>query len=199
MKEVYRTIKEFPKYEVSSVGNIRNLRTGKTLKPCIDYLGYGIVNLYNEDLKLHRRKISRLVAKAFIPNPENKRVVNHKDLDKSNDCVDNLEWCTHKENTQHAMRNGIRMGTPKGYKFSREVRRNMSEGQRRLIATGNHPLEKTKKPVLQYKDGELVNRFESMTEAAKSIGVCQTTISKATRKGFRSGGFTWVLEEMKDA
>lgn len=51
--------------------------------------------------------IHRLVAQAFIPNPENKKTVNHKDGNKLNNCIDNLEWATEKENQQHKWKNGL--------------------------------------------------------------------------------------------
>ncbi len=68
--------------------------------------GYLVVRLKNNG-KSSTKVIHGLVAKAFIPNPENKTEVNHKDLDKSNNCVDNLEWNTRSENMKHAFDNGV--------------------------------------------------------------------------------------------
>jgi hypothetical protein len=89
-------------YEVSSIGNVRNMKTGKVLKGGITPKGYKRVQLYDKKVFIHR-----LVAEAFIPNPENKPQVNHKDGDKSNNFVDNLEWCTNTENMKHAKENNL--------------------------------------------------------------------------------------------
>lgn len=64
--------------------------------------GYVYIRTTNGNSQLHR-----LVASAFIPNPENKPCINHKDGDKANNTVENLEWVTHKENTAHAINNGL--------------------------------------------------------------------------------------------
>lgn len=80
-------------YEVSSTGLIRSEKTQKLNKPHINHKGYYKVTLSNCGTKKNFR-IHRLVAIAFIPNPENKPEVNHKDLNKLNNNVENLEWVT---------------------------------------------------------------------------------------------------------
>ncbi|MFC5403917.1 NUMOD4 domain-containing protein [Cohnella soli] len=98
-------------YEVSNYGNIKSLanrltRKEKTVQTHINQNGYLRVDLYKQG---HRKKFSvhRLVAQAFIPNPANKPLVNHRDGVKSKNHVSNLEWCTHSENTSHAFANGL--------------------------------------------------------------------------------------------
>lgn len=94
MKEEYRTIEEFPNYEVSNLGNVRNKRTNKILKGNDNGKGYPKVSLYNNGL-MKSYKIQRLVANSFIPNPLNLSDIRHLDGDKTNNNVDNLKWSNH--------------------------------------------------------------------------------------------------------
>ena len=104
MKEEWRIVKDYPNYSVSSLGRIRNDKFGRILKPskrgeCRSYL---FVALYNgghstrKDISIHR-----LVADAFIPNPDNLPEVNHIDKNGLNNAVDNLEWASHTDNIIH--------------------------------------------------------------------------------------------------
>lgn len=91
-------------YEVSTAGNIKSFKrkTPKILTPTLNKQGYLCVSLIigNEQKKC---SVHRLVAQAFIPNPENKREVNHLNGDKTDNRVENLEWCTRDENICHAI------------------------------------------------------------------------------------------------
>ena len=94
------------KYEVSSCGMIKSLYLNIILQPCLDGDGYPQVNIYVNG-KRYCKKVHRLVAETFIPNPENKPEVNYKDGNKENNCVSNLEWCTKLENMRHARDNNL--------------------------------------------------------------------------------------------
>jgi hypothetical protein len=98
-------------YEVSSTGKIRNKKRGKLRKLYIEHKGYVSVTLKRKGLDQKGMKVHRLVAMAFIPNPEMKPHVNHKDGDKTNNNDWNLEWCTISENAIHAFKLGLRKPT----------------------------------------------------------------------------------------
>lgn len=140
-------------YSVSDCGEIRNDRTGAQVNTYRHPEGYRIASLPDKGT----RKIffvHRLVASAFIPNPENKPTVNHIDGDKTNNRVANLEWATFSENALHSYRV-------------------LGKGNRR------YPSEKTfeshRKPVVCIETGIVYN---SITSAAKSAGVAQSTMSR---------------------
>ncbi len=99
-EEVWKDVKGYEGlYQVSNLGKVRSLfRYKKRLKPCKSNIGYEYVNLYKNN-KMKRISIHKLVAENFIMKPILE--INHKDGDKTNNCVDNLEWVTPKENVIH--------------------------------------------------------------------------------------------------
>lgn len=97
--EEWRQISDFPNYKVSSFGNIMNVKTNKMMKLC-NKGGYYNISLTNDN-NYKTFKVHRLVAIAFIENPEEKSHVNHKDKNKLNNNITNLEWMTRSENNSH--------------------------------------------------------------------------------------------------
>jgi len=104
-----KIIAEYTDYVIYDTGIIKSLKHNKIilLKYVLDRYGYPIICLSTNG-KSKTFKIHRLVAQTFIPNPDNKPQVNHKDGNKQNNRVDNLEWVTRKENEKHAVENGLK-------------------------------------------------------------------------------------------
>ena len=90
-------------YVVSNNGRVKNVRSGRVLRGIVNNLGYIMVGL-SKSGKVKMVLVHRLVAKAFIENPDNFREVNHRDEDKANNIVDNLEWCDRKYNVNYGSR-----------------------------------------------------------------------------------------------
>lgn len=117
LNEIWKEILEFPNYEVSNLGRIRNKKTGLIRKQhkgktCI---GYWNIMLWSKN-KSKNCLVHRLVANAFIPNPLNKPQVNHIDGNRENNCVTNLEWVTVSENLKHSFRLGNKKARALGQK-----------------------------------------------------------------------------------
>lgn len=118
MEEIWKKIDGYEGlYEISNFGNVKSIprngtqvKTEKILKKYITRCNYLVVVLSKQN-KPKRIQIHRLVAKSFIPNPENKPCINHKDGNKHNNYVDNLEWCTYSENLKHAYKANLRKPT----------------------------------------------------------------------------------------
>lgn len=113
MNEIWRDIEGFEGYyQISNIARVKSLRKGLIMKPVYEGCGYLQVQFPFPKKKHH--KVHRLVAKAFLPNPDNKPFVNHKDGNKSNNLPENLEWVTASENINHAYRTKIRIGVHTG-------------------------------------------------------------------------------------
>lgn len=107
-------------YEITKDGQVINIHTGKTVKPQLNGTGYYRVSIGKKLMFVHR-----LVAQKYIQNPNNLPQVNHKDGNKLNNCVDNLEWVTNKENSLHALHNG-RMRIEEKHQFAKLARADVS-------------------------------------------------------------------------
>ena len=177
--EIWKLIDGYENYEVSNFGRVRcksckqwngkNFfnKKEKILKYRFTKAGYARVNLYQNGIGTDYY-VHRLVAKAFLPNPENFPEINHKDENKGNNRVDNLEWCTAKYN--------INFGTA--------IRRRTLK---KIGKTINN------KSVAQYgADGTLVQIYKSVTEARQITGIDNSYIGKvANGKAKIAGGYIW--------
>lgn len=161
MEEEWKYIKGFECYQVSNLGNVRHVING-TLKFHI-VNGYLKVGLYNSMTKQKKYfRVHRLVAEAFIPNPNNYPEVNHIDENKHNNCVINLEWCTREQNIEHSINTGT-------FKVRKVCQCDMK--------------------------GNLINIFDSASEAERATGISRTHVCKVAleRPGHKSaGGYLWV-------
>ena len=135
-------------YLVSSNGKVKRISTGRILKP-LNNQGYFRVALCKEN-KPKLYSIHRLVAQAFIPNPDGLPQVNHKDENKKNNCVSNLEWCTALYNTRYGTGIKRQVEKRKGVPLSKERKQKISESC------------KGKKPPVHTLEGR-----KKMSEAAK--------------------------------
>lgn len=171
MEEILKDIKGYEGiYQISNCGRLRSLRRKrvdrnqvlkeKILKQsCLN--GYYIINL----LKNSHRKcfyVHRLVATAFIPNPDNNPCVNHKDENKKNNNINNLEWCTHRYNSNY--------------------------GTSKARAGEKHK----KKVLQYNKNGELIKEWESLSKVANTLNTSISNISCCcSEKQKTSNGYIW--------
>lgn len=114
MEEVWKNLSfiNFSNYDVSNKGNLKNIKTGHVYFIRPTHLGYVRVTLVDDLGRGYKKMIHILVALAFIPNTENKPTVNHKDKNRSNNDINNLEWSTSSEQNKHKGANSKRDGIP---------------------------------------------------------------------------------------
>ena len=105
IKEIFKDIKGYPGYQISNLGRVWSIKTQRYLKGTVSMSGYVYVHLTAANGKHKKERLHRLVAIAFLDNPDDLPQVNHLDENKLNNCVDNLEWCDAKSNNNYGTRN----------------------------------------------------------------------------------------------
>lgn len=172
-EEIWKDINEH--YQVSNFANVRSNRKGKwkLLSVYKTNTGYNAVTLsINKSKKPYL--IHRLVAEAFIPNPENKPQINHKNGVRTDNSISNLEWVSNLENQIHSWKFLNRQNPHKG-KFGDE--------------------SCYFKVILQIKDNKIINRFNGAREAMRETGIHYKNISACCYgKRKQTGGFCWAFE-----
>lgn len=160
-------------YQVSNMGRVKSLKFGKEklLNGCKDKDGYFQIKLSKEG-KVKMYKVHRLVAQAFLDNQNNLSEINHKDEDKTNNCVDNLEWCDRNYNNNYG-----------------------SHNERVSKALKNR--KGLSKPILQFtKDGEFIRRWDGATQVERELGIKHSNICYCLKgKQKTSGGYVWGYEK----
>ena len=166
--ETWKPINGFPKYHVSNQGRIKNIESGRIFTGTRDAFGYVHVRLINPQGTYTLRKIHRLVAEAFLPNPEGKPIIDHRDGDKTNNTLENIRWVTYSENT-------------------------VAYNKKREEANPGNRQNQTSRKIAQYTlDGKLVATFNKMSEITKATGIDKYGIYCTCYGKLRSnGGFMW--------
>lgn len=170
-----KQVRDFPEYMITDDGRIfsANYRKSgriKELSACDNSRGYLHVILC-KDKQRFDKVIHRLVAEAFLPNPENKKDVNHKNGIRTDNRVENLEWATRKENIQHSF--DVLHRKPSG---------NIKRGQQNPFA----------KCLVQIKNGEIIAEFYGCPEAQRNTGINSQHISECCKnKRHSAGGYQW--------
>lgn len=172
-KEIWLTIKHNNNYEVSNLGNVRNKKTKRILKPAISNKGYYLVSL-SKNCKQHSYTIHKLVMEHFNRCAFDNEVINHKDHNKLNNELENLEYITQKENVQDAYNNGL----------CENVRK---QATKNILKAS----EQEKIKINQYDlKGNFIREWESITQASKELNNSLNNISQCclgrsrTSKGY---------------
>ena len=210
MEEIWRDIKDYEGlYQVSNMGRVKSLgrwsnrqKNGvsfpyfikeKILKNRKIKGGYYIVGLCKDKISKDYR-VSRLVAEAFIPNPDNKLFVDHIDTNPLNNFSNNLRWVTQKENMNNPLTLVKMSNSHKGRTLSEETRKKLSEANK---GKTTHMLGKfgkdhhNSRPIIQFTlDGELIRKWDSIADAKRETGA-HKIVDCCNGKRNKTNGFKW--------
>ena len=188
-KEIWKDVKDYEGlYQVSNLGRVKRLEwkrfslgkwqtiKEKVLKQTIGTTGYWHISL-NKNGSHNTYKVHRLVARAFIPNPDNLPCINHKDNNPLNNKVENLEWCTYKYNNNYKDHNKKLSQSRLGKKASDETRQKLRDSNPKMLS-------------VQCIETEII--YKSINEASRKTRVDASAISKVCKGKYKTaGGFHW--------
>lgn len=183
-KEIWKNIKGFENiYQISNYGNIKNIKKNILIKPFISKkTKYYQIDLCKNGHK-KRYSIHRLVAQAFISNPNNFPQVNHKDENKQNNRYDNLEWCTAKYNSNYGtckQRIGIKSSQKKHtYETKQKISKALS------------------KPIIQYsKNNTFIKEWGSAYEVQRKLRISKSNVNECCNNKRKSAGnYIWKFKK----
>lgn len=190
MEEIWKDIPDYEGlYQISNFGNVKSLSNNKghyrelIRKPRINKQGYYYLCIWKNG-QAKTVKNHRLVAQMFIPNPENKICVNHKDGNKLNNHVDNLEWVTYSENTIHAINIGlVDMGT--NSQLFKPGENNIMFGKKAA----------TRRKVVQLDlDGNFIKEWDCIADAQHKYNTAHISAVCRGKRGYDKG-FVWRYSE----
>lgn len=191
LKEEWRDIENYPNYQVSNLGRVKSKERissccynstrkvkGKILKQNINPKGYYTVCLFNNGK--NTKTVHKLVANAFLENKKNYPCINHKNGIKTDNRVENLEWCTYSHNIKEAYRLGLQKS---------------SENQRNAIR--KYCKENKIKPLIQFDlNNNFIKEWSSAVEVQRELGINVKNISQCVVGHNKSaGGFKWITKE----
>lgn len=165
-----KEIKDFPGYWIYDDGRVWSEKTNKFLSPSTNPRGYLHLGLTNKNKQRITKDIHRLVAEAFIPNPNNLPQVNHKDENKQNNNINNLEWCSNKYN--------INYGT-------RTEKQKLSYPKKQKCAAYD-------------KEGNLINIYESIREATRQLECKTSSHISECLNGTRKTAYGYIWKRVDD-
>jgi hypothetical protein len=215
-KEIWRDVIGYENlYQCSNLGRIKSLGNGKTwnekeriLKQTIDKRGYCRVMLCKEG-KQKKYLVHRLVATTFLDNPQNLPQVNHKNEQKTDNRIENLEWCTQEYNNNYGTRLEKFSNAMKGKKRTKEVKDKMSIALKGRVFSQEHRNNICKalsivkqKPIVQiHQSGLIVGVYDSARQVERELNINHSNIASCLKgKTKTAGGFKWIyLNELKKA
>ena len=163
-----KLIKNFERYIIDDKGTIFDTKKNREICQWIDTVGYYQCNLWDNGKKYYRR-VHRLVAEAFIPNPNNLPQVNHRDGNKLNNHYSNLEWCSNSVNTQHGYDNGL-------YKYKER----------------SHSIN------VYTKQGIYINTYKSIRSMCEELKINRKTVTMILKGEKKTNNYDYLFEYVKE-
>lgn len=177
MAEIWKSVIGYENlYEVSNLGGVRSLSSNKVLKQSSDKGGYLRVNLYNNQV-CKTFKVHRLVGSAFIKEEPNKTLIDHINGNRNDNKVENLRWCSNKENHN--------------FSLTKATRKELSDNN--VKKYGSHGFIKASRKVIQCsKNGIELKIWNSIKEASEVLGITKHNIFRVCNgQRISAGGYTW--------